>query len=58
VCVLSIKEDYHMYCICNDHSNPDLTFSNVAEYTENIGLREAARTTVVIVEYNRRKNEK
>jgi hypothetical protein len=36
---LSIKEDYHMYCIYNDHSNPDLTFSNVAKYAENIGLR-------------------
>jgi hypothetical protein len=55
--VCYIKEDYHMYCIYNDRSNPDLTFSNVAKYAENIGLREAARTTAIIVEYDRRKNK-
>jgi putative hydrolase len=42
--MLSTKEDYHIHCTYNDHSNPDLTVSNVVKYAENMGLRVMAFT--------------
>jgi putative hydrolase len=41
---LNLKEDYHVHCNYNDHSEPDLTIRNVVKRAEDLGLRTLAFT--------------